>query len=290
MSVEEQARPSRRCWRRPSSFRPRRVPPPGDRASEDVYRAGPPRTRRGSGPSGPASCPGSGSGTGCWSGTRRSPSGSSAGKLNVIAQLPRPPPGHGRARTRRAIIWEGEPGDERTLTYRELHREVCKFANVLKAGRGARATGSRIYMPMVPELAIAMLACARIGAPHTVVFGGFSAESLRDRINDAQAKVRDHRRRRLPARRRRPAQARRRTRRSQSARPSRKCVVRAARRRRRRTSTMQPGRDVWWHELMARPPPTARRSRWTRGPALHPLHQRQHRQAQGNRCTRPAAT
>src|SRR5881396_2059587 len=92
-------------------------------------------------------------------------------------------------RTKAAIIWEGEPGDERVLTYGDLLREVSKFANVLKrlgVKRGDRVT---IYLPMIPELPIAMLACARIGAPHTVVFGGFSAEALRDRINDAQAKV-----------------------------------------------------------------------------------------------------
>jgi acetyl-CoA synthetase len=92
-------------------------------------------------------------------------------------------------RNKAAIIWEGEPGDSRTLTYGELHREVCKFANVLK-GLGVKK-GERValYMPMVPELAIAMLACTRIGAPHSIVFGGFSAEALRDRINDAGAKV-----------------------------------------------------------------------------------------------------
>ena len=88
-----------------------------------------------------------------------------------------------------AILWEGEPGDERTLTYGQLHREVCRFANALK-GLGI-APGDRVtlYMPMVPELAIAMLACARIGAPHSVVFGGFSAEALRDRIQDSQSKL-----------------------------------------------------------------------------------------------------
>jgi acetyl-CoA synthetase len=88
-----------------------------------------------------------------------------------------------------AIIWEGEPGDIRTLTYDQLHVEVCKFANVMKE-RGLKK-GDRvcIYMPMVPELAIAMLACARIGATHSVVFGGFSAASLVGRINDAQAKM-----------------------------------------------------------------------------------------------------
>lgn len=85
-----------------------------------------------------------------------------------------------------AIIWEGEPGDRRTLTYFDLYRQVCQFANVLK-GLGIRK-GDRvaIYLPLIPELAIAMLACARIGAVHSVVFGGFSAEALRDRINDSQ--------------------------------------------------------------------------------------------------------
>jgi acetyl-CoA synthetase len=88
-----------------------------------------------------------------------------------------------------AIIFEGEPGDSRILTYQQLHREVSKFANVLK-GLGVRK-GDRvtIYLPMIPEAAIAMLACVRIGAVHSVVFGGFSASALADRINDAQAKV-----------------------------------------------------------------------------------------------------
>ncbi len=92
-------------------------------------------------------------------------------------------------RNKAAILWEGEPGDSRVLTYGDLHREVQKFANVLK-GLGIRK-GDRValYMPMIPELAIAMLACARIGAVHSIVFGGFSAESLRDRINDARAKL-----------------------------------------------------------------------------------------------------
>ena len=94
-----------------------------------------------------------------------------------------------------ALIWEGEPatdgksGEERVLTYRQLHREVCRFANVLK--RNGLKTGDRaiIYLPMVPEAAIAMLACARIGAVHSVVFGGFSAQSVADRIFDSQAKL-----------------------------------------------------------------------------------------------------
>jgi acetyl-CoA synthetase len=92
-------------------------------------------------------------------------------------------------RTKAAIIWEGEPGEERVLTYQDLHREVSRCANMMKGlgvGKGDRVT---LYMPMIPEAAIAMLACARIGAPHSVVFGGFSAESLRDRINDCGAKL-----------------------------------------------------------------------------------------------------
>ena len=92
-------------------------------------------------------------------------------------------------RNKAALIWEGEPGDRRTLTYRDLYREVNQFANVLKHLGVKRGDRVAIYMPMVPEVAVAMLPCARIGAPHSVVFGGFSADSLSDRINDAGATV-----------------------------------------------------------------------------------------------------
>jgi acetyl-CoA synthetase len=92
-------------------------------------------------------------------------------------------------RNKAAIIWEGEPGDRRTLTYFDLYRQVNAFANVLKSLGIKKGDRVAIYMPLVPELAIAMLACARIGAPHSIVFGGFSADSLRDRINDAQCKL-----------------------------------------------------------------------------------------------------
>ncbi len=92
-------------------------------------------------------------------------------------------------RNKAAIIWEGEPGDQRTLTYWDLYREVNKFASALKKLGVKKGDRIAIYLPMIPEAAIAMLASARIGAVHSVVFGGFSAESLRDRINDAQAKV-----------------------------------------------------------------------------------------------------
>ncbi len=86
-----------------------------------------------------------------------------------------------------AIVWEGEPGESRTYTYAQLHVEVCKFANVLKKKGIKKGDRVTIYMPMIPELPIAMLACARIGAIHSIVFGGFSAEALRDRIQDATA-------------------------------------------------------------------------------------------------------
>ncbi len=110
------------------------------------------------------------------------------GKINVSANcLDR----HARSwrRNKAAFIWEGEPGDRRTLTYFDLYRQVCQFANVLKSLGVKKGDRVALYMPLVPELAIAMLACARIGAVHSVVFGGFSAESLRDRINDATCSV-----------------------------------------------------------------------------------------------------
>jgi acetyl-CoA synthetase len=110
------------------------------------------------------------------------------GRLNISANcLDR----HVRTarRNKAALIWEGEPGDRRTLTYFDLHRQVCQFASVLKSLGVKKGDRVALYMPLIPELAISMLACARIGAVHSVVFGGFSSDSLRDRINDAQATV-----------------------------------------------------------------------------------------------------
>ena len=95
----------------------------------------------------------------------------------------------GARRNKAALIWEGEPGDRRTLTYFDLYRQVGQFANVLKSLGVKRGDRVAIYLPLIPELAIAMLACARVGAAHSVVFGGFSSESLRDRINDAQCNL-----------------------------------------------------------------------------------------------------
>ena len=96
---------------------------------------------------------------------------------------------NGPRRNKAAIIFEGEPGDQRVLTYQMLHDEVCRFANGLKSLGVQEGDRVGIYLPMIPEAAIAMLACARIGAVHSVVFGGFSAEALRERMNDAEAKL-----------------------------------------------------------------------------------------------------
>jgi acetyl-CoA synthetase len=156
---------------------------------------------------------------------------------------------------RTAIVWEGEPGDTRALTYAELHREVCKFANVLKQIGIEEGDRVSIYMPMVPELAIAMLGCARIGAIHSVIFAGFSAEAIADRNKDAAAKLQitaDYGWRRgkaLPLKQTVDE--------ALAKSPTiEKCIVfqrdggtsgasgtRVAR---------QAGRDFWWHELMAK--------------------------------------
>src|SRR5258706_16348715 len=116
------------------------------------------------------------------------PPGVTRGELNIAANCV---DRHirGPRRNKAALIWEGEPGDRRTLTYWDLFIEVSKFANVLRGLGVAKGDRVGIYLPMIPEAAIAMLACARIGAIHSVAFAGFSPKSLRDRMNDAQAKV-----------------------------------------------------------------------------------------------------
>jgi acetyl-CoA synthetase len=168
------------------------------------------------------------------------------GKLNVAANcIDR----HlaGPRRNKAAIIWEGEPGDSRVLTYQMLHTEVCKLANALK-GMGIKA-GDRvtIYMPMVPELAIAMLACARIGAAHSVIFGGFSADAVADRNNDAKARLvitADGGWRRgkvVPLKQNVDAALTRSS-------TVEKCIVFN---RCNQPIEMKGGRDFWWHELMA---------------------------------------
>ncbi len=152
----------------------------------------------------------------------------------------------GPRRNKAAIIWEGEPGERRVLTYQALHREVCQFANVLK-GLGVKK-GDRvgIYLPMIPEAAVAMLACARIGATHSVVFGGFSAEALRDRMNDAKANLvitsdGGYRRGAVVPLKKNVDDAMRET-------PSVKDVIVV--RRTGEAVPMHAGRDHWYHELM----------------------------------------
>jgi acetyl-CoA synthetase len=150
-------------------------------------------------------------------------------------------------RNKAALIWEGEPGETRTLTYQQLHSEVCRFANVLKKIGVEKGDRVALYMPLIPELAISMLACARIGATHSVVFGGFSSNALIDRINDAQCKAvvtADGGWRRGKEVKLKPAvdEALKET-------PSVKsCVIV------KRTGSeihMEAGRDHWWHDLMA---------------------------------------
>jgi len=110
------------------------------------------------------------------------------GKLNVTESCLDQHIKNGR-KNKAALIWEGEPGDKRTFTYYDLYRDVNKFANVLKKFGIKKGDRVAIFLPMIPELVISLLACARIGAVHSVIFGGFSPESLRDRINDAKAKL-----------------------------------------------------------------------------------------------------
>jgi acetyl-CoA synthetase len=151
-----------------------------------------------------------------------------------------------------AFIWEGEPGDRRTLTYWELSVEVNKFANVLRAhgiGRGDRVA---IYLPLIPEAAIAMLACARIGAIHSVVFGGFSPDSLRDRIQDANAKALitadgGFRRGQIVPLKRNADKAL-----QECPSIQRVFVVQRFSGSATESTSMHEGRDVWWHDAMAR--------------------------------------
>ena len=150
-------------------------------------------------------------------------------------------------RNKAAILWEGEPvGERKALTYGELHRQVCKFANVLKARGIKKGDTIALYMPMVPELAIAMLACARIGAVHSIIFGGFSAPAISDRVNDAQSKMvitadGGYRRGNVLRLKDTVDEA------LKSCPSVHSCVVVS---RTKAQVHMQTGRDFWWHDLM----------------------------------------
>ncbi|HEV7282079.1 MAG TPA: acetate--CoA ligase [Pirellulaceae bacterium] len=153
----------------------------------------------------------------------------------------------GPRRHKAAIVWEGEPGEQRTLTYQQLHREVCLFANGLKALGVKQGDVVSFYMPLTPELAIGMLACARIGAVHSVIFGGFSAEAIAERNNDASAKIQ------ITAdggwRRGKQLNLKATVDEALAKCPTvEKCVVL---RRTGQDVSMTEARDVWWHDLVA---------------------------------------
>ncbi len=180
----------------------------------------------------------------------------------------------GPRRNKAALIWEGEPGDRRTLTYWDLYIEVQKFANVLKKLGVKRGDRVAIYMPLVPEVAIAMLACTRIGAIHSVVFGGFSPESLRDRINDAKAKLLitadgGYRRGSLVPLKRNSDKALEEC-------PTIEHVVVVQRRHgggdEDAFARMKDGRDHWWHQLMADASPTCKPERMDAEDVLYILY------------------
>ncbi|HWV34114.1 MAG TPA: acetate--CoA ligase [Thermomicrobiales bacterium] len=147
-----------------------------------------------------------------------------------------------------AYYWEGEPGDKRTITYAELLKEVCKVSNALKELDVTKGDRVVIYMPMIPELAITVLACARIGAPHTVVFGGFSSDAVRDRILDAEAEIV------ITAdggyRRGKPSALKPQVDEAIEGAPSIEKVLVV--KRTGQDVPMQEGRDFWWHEIVDR--------------------------------------
>ena len=204
------------------------------------------------------------------------------GQLNVSANcLDR----HVRSwrRNKAAFIWEGEPGDRRTLTYFDLYRQVCQFANVLKSLGVKKGDRVALYLPLIPELAISMLACARIGAVHSVVFGGFSAESLRDRINDATCTVLvtadgGYRRGGIVPLKQVADEALAET-------PSIRHVVVVQRGFADIPVHIKEGRDHWFHRLMQDAPVRLPgRTDGRGGHALHPLHVGHDRQAEGHRA------
>ena len=214
-----------------------------------------------------------------WSGTLRSPAGSAEGTINASVNCVDRHVAEGRG-DRIAFHFEGEPGDTRTITYAELLAEVCKAANALTALGIQKGDRVAIYLPMIPEAVISMLACARIGAPHSVIFGGFSAQAIYDRVVDADAKLvitADGGYRRGSASALKPAVDEALGKGQTNV--SHVLVV-------RRTGGEVPwndGRDIWWHEFVDAQPKRTRRRGIRRGAsALHPLHIGDYREAEGH--------
>ena len=256
--------------------------------NDPASTSAPPPIPKRSGRSWRASSTGCSRGTRCSSGTRRTRSGSSAAS-STPASTASTATSADRGRNKAALIWEGEPGDRRTLTYWDLYREVSAFANVLKSLGVKRGDRVALYLPLIPELAIAMLACARIGAVHSVVFGGFSAESLRDRINDAQAVLLvtadgGYRRGQIVPLKQMADEALKDT-------PSIQNVVVVQRQAGAPIPVhMKEGRDHWYHRLMQDAPPTASRRRWTRRTCSTSSTRPAPPGSRRASCTPPAAT
>jgi len=168
------------------------------------------------------------------------------GQLNVCENCVDRHLASGKA-NKAAIIFEGEPGDVRTITYRQLHQEVCRMANVLTGLGLKKGDRAAVYMPMVPEAAIAMLACARLGVIHTVIFGGFSSEAIKDRVNDCQARVI------ITAdggwRRGKIVELKSNVDRALPGTPTVEKVI--VLKRTGQDVPMQEGRDIWWHDAVA---------------------------------------
>ena len=189
-------------------------------------------------------------------------------------------------RNKAALIWEGEPGDMRVLTYQMLASEVARAANALKSLGVKEGDRVAIYMPLVPEAVIAMLACARIGAIHSVIFGGFSAEALVDRINDAEAKVCIT----ADAGWRRGQQVPLKPNVDEALKRCSSIVHCVVLRRTGAKVEMRKGRDVWWDELIAAQSPCARRPSIDSEHPLYTLYTSGTTGKPKGVCTRPAAT
>jgi acetyl-CoA synthetase len=181
-------------------------------------------------------------------------------------------------RNKAALIWEADGGTYKTYTYQQLYYEVNRFANVLRKKGIKKGDRVTIYLPMIPELAISMLACARVGAIHSVVFGGFSAKAMRDRIQDCQSSMVITADEGVRGGRYVPLKAN-----ADEAIlecPTVKDMI-VVQRAGTGKINMEPDRDTWWHEVVRRTSPTSAAEEMDGRPALYPLHIRLHGEAQG---------